>query len=487
LKGLAVSVVSISLAHVQVIWLTMVNNLPAVIHGKMGESAMKTALSAALTGAILLAATAGFSQPASQQAAIGSLQVKGISMVEIDTNHVRVSVNLTLVPSQSATLSDLRLCSLRLNGLPVFASPLEQEIVLKKDVSTALPPLYITAMFRDLTTVQPLQKMVEKQSVHLQGVLMAAVQLTFMEKLALHTQHPEVAVALSQDVPAQIGSSPFERTMAIGILSVIDAGLQSNANAAKGALGMMPPWIGDLNKLAQTDLFEVESSYALTKGDASYPVLSDRLGFLVASGKVVTTAEALEPWRYDAEFLGAVKSGGVKLVKKSQEIQLLPLVPNGPILKQSANDFTVVARGNAEENPITAVSPSYGEVVVLRRAAPSSLAVISLHDPAAQPGLAVAPTAVAARDSWDQVAVFRLRLDSETRKVRSVEVLQLGARRNGKGIALTEPVDSEVFGSPIVTPDGVIGVVQDEQSGAFLPADLSTAAPPAAQSAGQGR
>jgi hypothetical protein len=463
----------------------MVNNLPAVNHGKMGESAMKTALSAAFTGAILLAATAGLSQPVSQPAAFGSLQVKGISMVEIDTNHVRVSVNLALVPSQSATLKDLRLCSLRLNGLPVFASPLDQEIVLKKDVSTALPPLYITAMFRDLNTVQPLQKMVEKQSVHLQGELMAAVQLTFMEKLALHTQHPEVAIALSQDVPAQIGSSPFERTMALGILSVIDAGLQTNAG--KNVLGVTPAWVGDLDKLAQTDLFQVESSYALTQGDASYPVLSDRLGFLVASGKVVTTAEALEPWRYDSEFLGAVKSGGVKLVKNSREIQLLPLVPNASILKQSAKDFTVEARGNPEENPITAVSPSYGEVVVLRRAAPSSIAVISLHQAAPQPGLAVAPAAVAARDSWEQVAVFRLRLDSETRKVRSVEVLQLGAKREGKGIALTEPVDSEVFGSPIVTPDGVIGVVQDEQSGAFLPADLSTPATPVPQSAGQGR
>ena len=446
---------------------------------------MKTALTAALTGAILLAATAGLAQPTPQPAAISSLQVKGISMVEIDTNHVRVSVNLTLVPAQSATLKDLRLCSLRLNGLPVFASPLDQEIVLKKDVSTALPPLYITAMFRDLNTVEPLRKMVEKQRVHLQGELMAAVQLTFMEKLALHTQHPEVAIALSQDVPAQIGSSPFERSMALGILSVIDAGLQ--ANGGKVVPGAAPAWIGELDKLAQTDLFEVESSYALTQGDSSYPVLSDRLGFRVASGKVVTTAEALEPWRYDTEFLGAVKSGGMKLIKKSQEIQLLPLDPNGSILKQSAKDFTVEARGNAEENPITAVSPSYGEVVVLRRAAPSSLAVISLHDAVAQPGLAVAPAAVAAKDSWEQVAVFRLRLDSETRKVKSVEVLQLGARRDGKGIVLTEPVDSEVFGSPIITPDGVIGMVQDEQTGAFLPADLSTPAPPVAQPSGQGR
>jgi hypothetical protein len=99
----------------------------------------------------------------------------------------------------------------------------------------------------------------------------------------------------------------------------------------------------------------------------------------------------------------------------------------------------------------------------------------------------VAPAAVAAKDSWEQVAVFRLRLDSETRKVKSVEVLQLGARRDGKGIVLTEPVDSEVFGSPIITPDGVIGMVQDEQTGAFLPADLSTPAPPVAQPSGQGR
>jgi hypothetical protein len=52
----------------------------------------------------------------------------------------------------------------------------------------------------------------------------------------------------------------------------------------------------------------------------------------------------------------------------------------------------------------------------------------------------------------------------------------MGARREGKGIHLTEPVDAAVFGSPIVTPDGVIGMVQDEQAGAFLPADLGTPA-----------
>jgi hypothetical protein len=78
---------------------------------------------------------------------------------------------------------------------------------------------------------------------------------------------------------------------------------------------------------------------------------------------------------------------------------------------------------------------------------------------------------VAAQDSWPEVAVFRLREDPATKKP-SVELLLLAAHREGKSIQLTEPVDAAVFGSPIVTPDGVIGLVQDEQTGAFLPDDL---------------
>ena len=87
----------------------------------------------------------------------------------------------------------------------------------------------------------------------------------------------------------------------------------------------------------------------------------------------------------------------------------------------------------------------------------------------------VASTAVAAQDAWERVAVFRLHVDAATKK-SSVDVLLLGARRDGQGIRLNEPVDAAVFGSPIVTPDGVIGLVQDEQTGAFLPTDMQSPA-----------
>jgi hypothetical protein len=205
-------------------------------------------------------------------------------------------------------------------------------------------------------------------------------------------------------------------------------------------------------------------------------VTSVHLGFRVAPAQVVTLAEAQAPWKYDAEFLGAVQSGAAKLVKHSLEIQLRPVAQGDP-LRLSAKDFSVEMRGAPEEGTLIATSGKHGKMKVLRRASPASMAVLTLHAPAAPPALAAASTAVAAQDSWEHVAVFRLRQDAVTRRP-SVDVLQLGARRDGLGIHLSEPVDGAVFGSPIVTPDGVIGLVQDEQTGAFLPADLLAPAAP---------
>jgi hypothetical protein len=136
-------------------------------------------------------------------------------------------------------------------------------------------------------------------------------------------------------------------------------------------------------------------------------------------------------------------------------------------------------RGAPEEGTLIGTNGKHGKMKVMRRASPTSMVLLTLHAPPASPTLSVASAAVTTLDTWEHVAVFRLREDAATRKP-SVEVLQLRARREGQGIRLSEPVDAAVFGSPIVTPDGVIGLVQDEQTGAFLPADLLAPAPASA-------
>jgi hypothetical protein len=444
---------------------------------------MNAAMRIAIAGLSALAAAACPAQPAGQPAKMGDLQVKEVNLSEIDTSHVKLAVDLNLTASQSATFENLRLCSLHLNGLPVFAAPLNQEIVLKKGLATALPPLYVTILFRDLHTVAPLRRMIENQSVRIEGEMVADLRLTTIEKLALHNQHPTVELDLSQEVPANVGGTALERGVALSILEVIDSGLQATAAAGKYIPGTRPQWIRDLEANAQPNLFAVETSYAVEHGDASDPVVLVQLGFRVAPGPVVTTAETQGPWSYDAEFLGAVQSGAVKLVKNSREILLRPVGLGDP-LRLSAKDFTMEVRGSVEQSNLISVgNGGHGKIQVMVRASPGSLAVMTLRAPASPElatgpgtGLAAASAAVAAQDAWEHVAVFRLREDAVTKKP-SVEVLQLGARREGKGIQLTEPVDAAVYGSPIVTPDGVIGMVQDEQTGTFLPADLL---PPAA-------
>jgi hypothetical protein len=429
----------------------------------------------------VLAAAGGLAQPVTQSPTVGDFQFKEVNVAEIDSSHVKLVVDLTLAATKSATLENLRLFSFHLNGQQVFASPLNQEMVINKGTTMALPPIYITMLFRDLHTTEPLRRMIENQSVRIDGELVADVRLTFMEKLALHTQHPSVEIALNQEVPVTLGGTPLERNVALSILKVIDNGLKVKTVADKYIPSSQPQWIRDLQANAQANLFAVESSYTLAQGDAKYPVTSVHLGFRIAPAQVVTVAEAQAPWKYDAEFLGAVQSGTAKLEKHSLEIQLRPVAQGDP-LRLSAKDFTVDMRGASEEGTLIPANGKRGKMKVLRRVSPTSLAVLTLHAPPTPPALSTASAVVAAQDSWEQVAVFRVREDAVT-KQPSVEVLQLGARREGLGIRLSEPVDAAVFGSPIVTPDGVIGVVQDEQTGAFLPADMlaPAVAPAAAQ------
>ena len=442
---------------------------------------MKAALRVAIAGMSVLATVAAMAQPGLQAPTVGEFQVKEINVAEIDTSHVKLIVDLNLTPTQSATLENLRLCSFHLNGQPVFAAPLNQEIVIQKGVATAMPPVYVTVLFRDLRTTEPLRRMIDNQRVRIEGQLVADVRLTMMERLALHTQHPSVEIALNQDVPVVLGGTALERNMALKILGVIDTGLKAKSMADKYIPSMQPQWIRDLEASAPANLYAVESSYTLKHGNASYPVSSVQLGFRIKPAQVVTTAESQAPWKYDAEFLEAVQSHTDKLVKNSLEIQLRPIVQGDP-LRLSASDFTVEMRGTPQEGTLISSNGKHGKMKVLQRASPSALAVLTLKAPPAAQAMTAAPAVVTGQDSWEHVAVFRLRVDAATKKP-SVEVLQLGARRDGQGIRLSVPVDAAVFGSPIVTPDGVIGLVQDEQTGAFLPADIiapATAPAPAA-------
>jgi hypothetical protein len=420
-----------------------------------------------------------------------SVSVKGVSIAEFDSSHLRIAVALAATANRSVTMETLHITSLRLNGLPVYAEPLSQQIELPQGKETPLPPIYVNAQLRDVTSTQPLKEMIENQMVHVQGDIVADVKINFLDKLAMHTEHPRISVPLTQEVPVTFGSSPFARQAALGVLSILQIGIDGRSIVRKNMPGFESPWIHSLEEQAITDLFAVQSSYELKEHGTTYPVSIDQIGFRLSSGKIITTAEVKDPWDYDPDFLGRIKSHEAKLIKNRTEISLRStgkqLANTSPLLL-SNQDFSLEITGNSEKEPLILPKGSsrsldgqpdqmddFAKVNVLRRASPAAMAVITLHSAMPGTGFHAAPARIVEQDHWEKVALFRLEFDPKSRKP-SVEVIQMSARRDGLAIHLDQPVDPSFYGSPIITPEGVLGVVQDQQTGAFLPPDLANAA-----------
>ena len=420
--------------------------------------------------ALWMAATAslGAQTLQSDNTAIGNLQVSELHVVDIDTDHLRISVSLLCKAAQNSTLDNLRISGMRLNGMPLFAAPLNQHIELHKGESVALPTLYLSVYFRDLYTVAPLREMIENQKVHLVGELDADLHLNFMQKLAMHTQHPSIAIPIAQDVPVEVSGLPFARTLALGTLTLLERGLQAKASAAKFIPGEHPAWIREAEKQAKFNLFLVFSRYALEKDHSKYPVESLTLGFRADPLGIVAPSESHQPWNYDPEFLAAVKSGNAKLVKKSEEVELLVFDAGNSASRLTQNDFSINLHGNPEDFATAQITAGHDRVKLFRRDAPGLFVRLVQHTTALTPGFALAPPAILAQEQWEKVAVFRLRFNKDNPQQRTLDVIEISAQRDGQSIHLSEPVDSAVFGSPILTPDGVIGMVQSEQNGTFL-------------------
>jgi hypothetical protein len=434
-------------------------SLAVLSYGPVGASQSATALSASPGG-------------------LGVVKVQGTRIAEVDKAHLRVAVDLIITPTQTATLEDLRLASLRLNDLPAFAEPLTQSIDLVQGKDAALPPIYITVQFRDVTTVAPLREMIEKQSVHVQGQISAGIKMNFLDRLALHTQHPRVSLTLNDQVPVSFGSSPFQRQAALGIVSIVEFGLRGSVFAKKEIPGLESPWLRELETEASADLVHVATTYKLKEHKSTYPLTFDQLGFRLASGQILMTDEANAPWDFDPECLTRMKSGEVKLVKKSTDITLHSIGRQSEPLLLSQQDFSIDLRGSSDKQGLIVQhgdQNDYSRINVRRRASPDGVGVITIKNPSATGGFVTAPAATAQLESWDKVAVYRMVQDARTGTL-SVDVLQLSAKRDGGVIHLDQPVDPSFFGSPILVPEGVLGIVQDEQAGAFLPADLVTAA-----------
>ena len=432
---------------------------------------MKMKLLGALSFAMFfLSAVAQPVQPTREPSQLAAAHVKSLKVETFNTERITLSVNLELTLSRQIVLNNLRLSSVKLNGMPVYVDPLDGPITFKKGNQTPLT-LSVSILFRDITSTDPLRAMLEKQNVHISGELQSGAQAGLVEKLALATLHPVVQARLEQDVPVEVGGGELARSLALSVLSMGDLALKTAKNLSAGAPSLTPEWARTLEDQVKPSLMVVCAAYSVERLDKEYPISDCFLGFRVGSDSGITTAEALGPWKYDLELQGAIHNKDARLGKSPAVVSITSLDEKevGPPVQQRDLDSLVL--GAPDKVVGVEGGASHAHYKMPSRNSPDTMARLHLVSVPAPAGLTAAAATTIAEDSWDQVLIFRLRPGS-SESPYEVEALRVTAKRDGKSIQFSPPVDSSAFGSPIVSPEGVIGVVQDERSGAFLPASL---------------
>lgn len=395
-----------------------------------------------------------------------------LSLQDIDTEKIAFALKLSVDAKQDLNLDQVTLANLHLNGLPVFAAPLQIPIHLNKGQKTELPqPILVTIYLHDIDSTKPLSQALDDGFATLDGELYLSVHLSTIAKIMLRSSQAVVPMKLQQKVPVAVPGGAISKAAALAVLAAGDVALQHLRVGLTMSEGLWPGLRRDVRQQYALASFAVAVTYSVKDARGTeVPLTWSGVAFRVSPTQIVLPYEALEPWNFDPDIATALQSGVYTLepdtfrlsVWPSGQAAPSPLTPDGGLQLGKQLRAAVPARQTTTQVMIPTHSrlPQKGKLDV--RTSNSNITVLSSTE-----ALPPVPPTKFAGDAlpthWDEVALLRFpRLGSGT---LTPEVIVTSATLDHGRIRLAVNVDSTVFGSPIIAADGIIGMVQDESSG----------------------
>jgi hypothetical protein len=439
-----------------------------------------------LTATILVAASTGFAQVVQSDAPpdlSGQIQVEVVktSLADYSTSKLVLGLTVAVTSKRDVTLDQILLADLRLNGLPLYAAPVASKLQLKAGDKTLLSdPLPVTIYVRDLDSVAPLHDALSNGHATLDGTAYATVHLNFLETMVLFTKHVNVAANIHEEVPFTVPGGNMAKTAALTLLEGADKALRTLSNTVDRGRNWAS---GFRHTVMQTYAPRVMLAYSRfeLKDSQGHTTASDWHGVAVALSPdlLLVPREAIEPWKFDPEIADAISSKRASLNRSSYDLWLWP--SSAPVLDSTKNlngdaalrlskkQFAVLSLPDDDQQKLLALDDSgkTQKIAMDKRNSSSDLALLRITSPDSKlDSLQTADNSSAS--DWDSVAIFRFR-DGVQASAANPELIVVSAKRNGNRIELGDLVDSSAFGSPIVAPEGVIGIVQDQSSGVAWP------------------
>jgi hypothetical protein len=382
-------------------------------------------------------------------------EVEGIALGTVGTDRAQLALTLRLRSRRAATVENLRFANLEVNGLPVFASPVTQTMHLAAGASTPLPePLRVSVYYRDLDSLQPLIALVQTGQAHIQGTADLEADLNPLEKIVLASRHATVVSDFENDVPVAVPGGLPLRLAAVAALGAANQALQSAVSDASSAAARFFRERRELAAAYRPALLRVQTDFTLDQGGGqSAAYTCSGLGFRIAADRALAPQRLVHPWAYDAALAEAMQHQHARLIAAAYGLQDAP-----------AGSLRILAL--APQPPQTVFLPEGGgrpvRIHLQAAAAPANLALLALPaEPAAVPRLDTTD----GPGHWDELASFRLRPGQA-----APEIFFVAAQRQGDAILLADPVDASAWGAPLIGPNGIVGMIQDESTAVSLAA-----------------
>jgi hypothetical protein len=405
------------------------------------------------------------------------LEIVDTKLVDYSATKVVLGFTLSISSKRDLMLEQIVLSGLRLNGLPLYAAPIKQRLQLHSGDKTLLAdPLPVTVYLRDLDSVSPLMRAVSTGHTTLDGTAYATVRVNPFAAMLLFSRSVEVAISLHEDMlPFTIPGGQIAKSATLVILEAAEKYLRKMSTNVVNAKDSASAFRRDVMKQYVPHLMLACAHFELRDPQSNVtPFEWCGVALTTAPDLLLIPREAIEPWRFDTDIADAIHGKHFSLNSASYDLWLWPaptaVQKSGALnadaaLRLSRKQFSVIRMPDRDEHKIRAIEDSgkTTKISVARRDSSSDLALLRV---AKSPQTFGALQAVEnpAVTEWDSVALFRFR-EGMRGSAADPELIIVPAKKNGTRIELGELVDSSVFGSPIVSSEGVIGIVQDQSSG----------------------
>ncbi len=420
--------------------------------------------------ALLAAPTVAAAQVPDAQPAPLVVSLDGVDLKDAGSDRIHFEVRSHVTASRKLKVKSISFSHMRLGGVPVYLSPIDERLELEKGVSAALPHIPVTVYFRDVDSLDPLIQAVRDGKATVTGEVRAELDISFLERLAARDLGPHAVMPIDITLPVDVPGGTIGKATALAGLKTAQVALNLG-NSALGSLRQkQKSWDQELRTRFEPALLIAESRYSLHTNDGQQVDYYVRgLGFRISDDRFVVTGEMVEPWKYDADVAAALASGEAALIKENSDLLVWPVGETlDPNSARSLVRGQIVVEHNApkSETAYTSVDRKRVKVKLLKRDADANYAVLRFTH-AEDKGTAVqgAATAAGRGQTWDRLTLFRA---DDSGKL---ELVRIPAHSENGRIVLDDPIDDRAFGSLLISQDGAVGMVQDEHSGLMLKTD----------------